>query len=371
MQTISDSVRAMLVAQGAQFDAGLDLLDDQNRFVRELTDDLERDGSDIEYHSAATVPRTCELTLSTELVWGRDRVRPWMTVTVGGVTSPRLYQGVFGLTTPSSQRGKAFDVSGFDLLQLLDTNCPGDTYVVDAGTSYVQAVRDVLEASDVGAPLLLDGTLQATTLDTPMVWALLPSDDQASWLRIINDLLAAINYRGLYADEAGTFRSGPYMLPAVRPVEWTFDTTDEHTDIVGPDWTEDQDRWAPYNWWRFVRTNMTTQPVLGDGIYEPAINATDPDATELGRIVRKPVQYVDAADQDSLVAQGDRTVAEDLGLAHTFEISVDPLPIGGHYDIVQLIMASDVGTTSRKCQVSSWTLPLDGSRGTWNLEVVG
>ena len=92
-----------------------------------------------------------------------------------------------------------------------------------------------------------------------------------------------------------------------------------------------------------------------------------PEDTLLGRIVRKPVGFLDVADQAALVAQGDQIVADDLGIAHTFKILVDPLPIAGHWDVVQLV--DEAG--SRKCQVSSWELPLDGSRGQWQLEVVG
>ena len=78
------------------------------------------------------------------------------------------------------------------------------------------------------------------------------------------------------------------------------------------------------------------------------------------------VMFFDAADQTSLVAQGDRVVSEDRQESRIFTITVDTLPIAGHFDMVRLI---DAGRNDI-CQVRSWTLPLDGSPGQWELEAV-
>lgn len=356
------AVRSLLTAASIQVSAGLELLDSSNRLVEDISDDLV--GGEVARNNYAAIHGTCTLSLTRELAWGRDRVRPYMVLS-DGITEARFNLGVFVLTTPDTRRGEelaTYEAQGYDLLHLLQDG-PGDTYVVTAGTTYLAAVQSVITASGIGATLRLDGSGQSTALLSDMVWCLTSSG--TSWLRIINDLLAAIGYRGLWANQDGELRSEPYQAPAVRPVEWSFDTADAATNLVGEDRTLAMDVWGAPNWWKFVRNGMATKPVDGDGIYFPAANASDPASTTLGRLRRKVV-FLDAANHASLVAQGDKIVAEDRQVARRFELSVDPLPIAGHFDVVQFV---DAGS-SDKCQVSSWSLPLDGSPGRWSLEAV-
>lgn len=357
-------VTTLLTGDTLSVTGGLELLNSSNQLISDISDDLV--GGSVKRANYADVHGTCTLQIARELAWGKDRVRPYMTLTANGV-SARFNLGVFICTSPKTPRGITpvfYDVDGFDLIHLLQTTGPGDTYVVTAGTSYLTAVQAVITASGVNASLQLDGTLGSTTLPTTMVWALI--SPAPSWLRIINDLLAAINYRGLWADQDGTFRSGPYQNPTNAPVEWTFDTANKTTNLIGEDRTMSADVWGIPNWWRFIRTKMTTQPTEGAGIYtvtNQSTGATSIDA--VGRTIRKVV-YLDAANQSSLVSQGDRIVAEDKQESRTFDVAMDPLPIAGHFDVVQLI---DAGR-SDKCVVTNWELPLDGSPGQWTLKAV-
>ncbi|HBJ72819.1 MAG TPA: hypothetical protein DDY88_03720, partial [Actinobacteria bacterium] len=350
-------VRSLLTGDEVGITAGLDLLDSSNAFVEDISDDLA--SGEVTRNNFADVHGACRLVISRELAWGRDRVRPYMTLTNAPLTA-RFNLGVFVLTTPDSVRGEtpaSFTASGFDLLHLLQSG-PGDTYAAESGT-YFDAIQDAWTASGIGAPLLLDGTASATTLPAAMVWALTETQP-ATWLRIINDLLTAINYRGVWMDQDGNGRSEPYVAPSSRPVEWTFDTSDLSTDIVGEQRSLASDVWAAKNHWRFVRKNMTAQPVEGAGIYTVTNASTGrTSVAAMGRTIKAPVQYLDAADQASLVAQGDQIIAKDKAVSRTFTITVDPLPPAGHFDVVQLSDAGD----SDKCQVTSWTLPLDGSQG--------
>ncbi|HET6917570.1 MAG TPA: hypothetical protein VFH56_15905, partial [Acidimicrobiales bacterium] len=324
-------------------------------FVADISDDF--DGGSITHDGFAEVAGDCSLKITRELVWGKDRVRPWMTVS-DGVNTVRFDQGVFVMTTPDEKRGEdpiTYDVTGYDLCHLLQDDI-GNTYVVAAGTTYLQAVRDVLTASGVGSTALLAGDMGATALPYTMVWGL--SDAGPTWLQVINDLLSVINYEPLWADEQGVFRSGPYADPATQPVGWTLDTSDDATNIVAPDRTLSADQYAAPNWWRFIRTNMSTTPTEGDGIYTPATNATDPAQTLVGRIVRKVV-HLDAADQATLQAQGDKVVQQDQAITRVWRGSIDPLPVLGHRDVIQV---NDAGRAD-KLVCASWTLNLDGSPG--------
>lgn len=348
----ADQVRALLTADSVEVSAGCDLIDASNVFVDDISDDF--DGGSISHDNYATVHGSCRLSITRALTWGKDRVRPWMTV--GGV---RFNLGVYVLTTPDTKRGEepiTYDVTGYDLLHLLQDG-PGDTYTVVAGTTYTQAVRDVITASGIGARVLLDGTRQDATLPATRVWAL--TGDGPSWLSVVNDLLREIGYDGIHADEDGNLRSGPFQDPAVAPSEWTFDTSDPRTNIVHEDRTETEDVWGAPNHWRFVRSRMDTQPVEGDGIYAVTNQSDGPTSIDsLGRTVRKVV-FLDAADQATLEAQGDKIVTEDRQVAHEFDLTVDPLPAMGHRDVVTLV---DAGS-SDKMPVASWSLNLNGSPG--------
>lgn len=360
-------VTALLTGDTLRVDAGLELLDASNRLVSDISDDLM--GGSVSRANYADVHGTCSLKITRQLVWGKDRVRPYMTLANSdrSVTA-RFNMGVYLCTSPETPRALdpvTYDVAGYDLIYLLQSTGPGDTFVISAGTTYLSAVQAVLSAAQTSVPLNLDGTLGSTQLPNPMVWALV--DPAPTWLRIANDLLAAINYRALWADQDGTYRSGPYLAPASRAVEWTFNTNDTNTNLIGEDRSVVADAWGVPNWWRFVRTNMSVKPVEGAGLYTVTNQGSGPTSIDyVGRTIRKVVN-LDAADQASLVAQGDRLVAEDKQVSRRFEVQVDPLPIAGHFDVVQLV---DAGS-SDKCVVTNWEIPLDGSPGAWTLEAVG
>lgn len=359
-------VEELLTAPALSVRAGLELWDADGTYVEDISDDLQ--GGEVARDNYAAVHGSCRLQLQRDLSWGRDRVLPYMVLSDGTVEA-RFNLGMYVLTTPQEKRGeepRTREVQGYDLLHLLQDG-PGDTYIAEADgtTTYLEAVQAVVTASGVNATLRLDGTAQDTVIPDDRVWVL-TEQGGASWLRIINDLLAEIGYLGLWCNHRGELRSAPYQQPSVRPVEWTFDTGNSGTDIMGQERVMNADVWAAPNHWTFVRRNMTAQPVDGAGIYLPAVNATTAEDTALGRIRRKVV-FLDAADQAALVAQGDRIVAEDTAVTRTFEVQVDPLPLAGHFDVVRLVD----GGRNDKCLVSSWTLPLDGGRGTWHLEAVG
>ncbi len=360
----------IITGDSLEVSAGLELLDQNRNLIEDISDDLV--GGKIMRDNHATIHGTCELQLARQLTWGKQYVQPYMILkrhlTPTEVVRARFNLGVYILTTPATPRGEdpvIYECQGYDLLYLLSRTGPGDTYVVASGTTYSAALQAVVTAAGVGVPLALDGTGGATTTPQARVWCLTPGVD-LTWLEIINDLLADIGYRPLYASTGGVYRSDRFIDPANRGVEWTFDTTNKATNIVGEYRVMNQESHGAPNWWRFVRMGMDAKPVEGAGIYTVTDTSDRPSSyTNMGVYIRK-VTFLDAADHASLVARGDRIVAEDKQRQRWFEIQVDPLPLAWHADVVRL---KDEGRDD-KCEVSSWELPLDGSQGTWVLEVV-
>jgi hypothetical protein len=364
-------VTALLVAPDLSVDFGVEQLDASLNLVSDISADVS--SGKVSRDCLANVHGTVDLTISRQLAWGRDRVRPYQLLSsaTAGVSSVRFNQGVFVLTSPKRTVGETpitYEVTGFDLLNLLQ--CPvGDTYVTTAGTTYLQAVSDVLTASGVGSTIMADSTLSATVLPSDMVWALTDSSP-ASWLRVINDLLASINYRGLWVDQDGRFRSEPYRDPSTRAVEWVFDVADQRTNIIGEKRTESADLWSAPNYWRFVRKAITVEPVEGAGIYTYTNQSTGASSVDsVGRLVKAPTQFLDAADQTSLVAQGDRTTTSDMSSTRLLELTTGPFPIASHFDVATLI-DPDLGGAV-KLQARSWQMDLSGADVSWVWEAVG
>lgn len=345
MLPISDAQRAALTAPAVDVDFGAHLLDGDDRVIGDLSADV-LDVS-VERAMYADVHGTCELSLTRDLAWGVDRVRPWMSV--NGFAWPL---SVFVLTSPEVEAGeepRTRRVSGFDKLWLLQ-GAVGDTYVVDAGTSYLDAIRGVLVDAGVPGGLLLQGDRQDTVLAEPAVWVL--TETGPSWLRVVNDLLGMIGYRGLWADEIGRFRSEPYIPAEERGSVWVFDTADPLTSIVGEDRSLSADVWGAPNWWRFVR-RMGARPVEGGGVY-----TVDRVA---GSAPRRRVVFLDAADQASLVSQGDRIVGQDTQATRLVTLECSPLPLT-HFDVVTLT-DPDLGLFSARGLVRRWSVDGGGVMG--------
>lgn len=348
-------VEALLIGPDPTIGFGADLLDGEDRFVEDISADL--DDASVERSMYANVHGTCDLTLYRDLEWGVDRVRLWSTVSDGDVTA-RFDHGVFLLTSPdedASETPQARRVTGMDKLWLLQRQV-GDTYVVNTGVSYLDAIRGVLTDAGVTGRLLLDGSRQATLLEEPAVWLL--TAEPVSWLRVVNDLLAKIGYRGLWVDEVGQFRSQPYQPPSELGPEWTFDLTDPQTNIVGEDRSLSADVWDAPNWWRFVR-RQSVQPTAGAGLY--TVDRVG------GELPRRKVVHLDAADQDGLKAQGDLIVTSDTQNTRLLTIQTGPLPVAGHFDIVQVV---DDDLPVDRCQARRWRMDLAAGTCEWELEVL-
>jgi hypothetical protein len=361
-----DAVADLLNADALTVSAGLELLDLNDRVVEDLSNVLV-DGT-VKRENAGTVHGSCSLTIERELAWGRDRVRPFLTLS-DGERSARFNLGVYVLTTPEQKLDPlaTWAVDGFDKMNLLQ-GAVGDTYTVAAGANVLGAVRAAIAAAGAGANVLLDPAAAAKTLASAMVWPLVETN-AATWLGIVNDLLAAVGYRGLWVDENGTYRSEPYVEPSARPIEWRFNVDDPRTTLVAEDRSVAQDVWNVPNVWRFVRRGLDVAPVEGAGFYTVRNNSDGLSSiASVGREVWSVV-WLDAVDQAALVTQGVSQVNTDKAVTAVVTMKTAPLPIAGHYDVATLADAK-LAPAPVKLQARSWELPLSGADMSWSWEVV-
>lgn len=375
MIPLSTSEAALLVGSRLDVSAGLEVLD----LALNVTSDISAEfvGGSVARNMDAKIHGTCRLALSTELAWGNVLLRPYMTVS-DGTTSARWNRGVYMVTTPETVLGDTpvtYSAQGMDRIYLLDRQV-GASYTVASGTTYRAAL--VQAFTDAGlSGYVIDGSAADYTLPTTRTWALVgdsTNPDQTTtpvtWLRVVNDLLDAVNFRAVWADENGLFRCGGYQSPAVRAPEFTFNADDATITIVGQNRTILADQWKTPNKWVFRWTNRPggMSAVEGDGIYTynlPAAHALS--ATNRGLTWTSVVDY-EAASQAVLTSLGDRRVAADLRVAKQVKVMTGPFPVAGHYDVFSYVDTAAGGTL--KVMAQSWEHDLVGGDVSWVWEVI-
>lgn len=373
----AQTIRIMQHSATMSVSIGADLLDLDMNFIEDLTPWLGQDGS-VERVMAATIHGTCKISLSKAINWGNQLVRLYMTV-YNETEGRKIPLGVFTLTSPEISTGDVpptYECTGYDRLYFLGRQV-GNTYYVPVNVSYLSAIRSALKAAGLTG-ILLDGSAADKKLPVAAVWPLVRTADDTSgdstpvtWLRIINDLLKAIGYRGLYCDEQGLYRSEPYADPSTRPPEYTFTTVTAKNPIISEQRTYSHDLHEVPNRWVFIQQNRDPAAniqVVGDGIYVVE-NKYDGITSQSHRgLVYPSVIMVDAADQATLKAQGDIVVAKDLRTAATLKFQTSPFPAAGHADMAMYEDPDNLG--SYKCQATRWNLDLGGGDMDWEWEVV-
>lgn len=244
--------------------------------------------------------------------WSDIRLRPRYTATLVDGTKLDWPRGVF---LPSSSPVKwsgdlaSVDVELFDKLLVLEEDQIDSTFSLAAGTLVTTAIRSIIEGAGETRHAIEPS---AETLAVDMSWPI-----GTKKLTIVNDLLSAINYFSLWADELGMYRGTPYVPPRARGVAWYF--KDDLNGIYDPEFTYDVDT--------FGKPNKVVLVSQGDGdtaaLTSIATN-TDPDSPisfdRRKRWVTQVTTGVDATSQSVLDGKADRIIQEAKSLAGTLEI---------------------------------------------------
>lgn len=362
---------ALLTAPDLQVDYGASLLDASLGFVDDLSPDVS--GGTIQHDNLANVHSSCTLQVSRALAWGRDKVQPYMLLSslTCGLSGVRFNLGVFVMVTPDlplSETPATFQVTGYDQLFLLQNNL-GDSLSYPVGANVLTSVKATITAAGITAPVLIDTTASTKTLTSVMTWPV-TSSDSPTYLKVVNDLLASIGYRGVWCDQDGAFRSSPYVLPSARPSEFDLQVGDLNVGIVASERVQSQDLWGVPNWYRYVANGYTVSVTEGAGQYTVQNASTGLSSqASVGRVVRAPVQYLDAVDQSSLVVQGDRLSASSMRVTEVLTLKLSPLPCAWHADRFGYLGDEALGG-DRQVVGRSWSLPLTGEDMSYVVETV-
>ncbi len=353
----ADQVRALIRDSSTlHVSSGLQLVDVNLNVLADFVDDFQ--GGSVTRDAYSTLHGTAQLVLAQELDWGTAIVRPYMTLS-DGVVSATFNLGAYLTSSPRTEAGetpRTHSIDGYDILHWLNTPV-GASYVVPAGQGYLDAAEQVLLNQGIAA-YQIDQTAAASVLPVPKVWAL---DTQTTWLNIVNDLLAAVGYLGLWSDWDGNLRMSAYDTPIARTSEW-FYSTDAAVSMLTPRRSAIHDLFNAPNKWVFYwsKDPSGAQPVEGAGVYTfQNDNVGDTSVDARGRIITAPPQQVDVVDQAALVLKASQYIDTQLQVRTTIEAGTSPNPLHWHFDRLTL----DDAELGRYVELlgTKWTLPLDGS----------
>lgn len=362
-----------LVEQASSFDTtmGLQLLDQDLNVLDDVSDGLE--GCSVSRDSFATIHASMTFTIDTPLDWGNAIVRPYMTFT--GPTSPsgpnasmNFYLGAYVTDTPQedlSEDVSSFGATGYDLISLLDDPV-GDAYSIDAGTSPLDTVAQIFMGRGF-SQYIIDQSQSNAVLASAKTYTI---DDNVTWLTIVNDLLGAVGYQGVWSDWNGVLRAQVYNTPSDRSPEWLM-TDDPAVTLLTQRRKRQRDFYSTPNHWIFYRNTSTEgdQPSDDNGFRYEFTNQVDGDTSvnaRGGRVITKVVG-VDASDALAVIQQAQQTIDADSLIPTIISIETAPFPMAWHMDRIQV---SDAGLgVALQVLASSWALNLDGSDMSWSWTV--
>lgn len=342
-------------APGVEVAAGCELLDVGLNVLADLTDVFG--GGQVRRQAFADLHGSATLTVEGPLDWGTAILRPYMILASPTITA-RFNVGAYYTSTPKTQLGEdpvTYAVEGIDILDGLNDTV-GEAYAVAAGAPYLATVEGILLQRGY-TRYLIDQSAAASVLPSARVWAM---DDNATWLTIVNDLLGAVAYQGVWSDWDGQLRVQPYASPTVRPSEWVYDVA-RLTSMLAPERSLERDYYRAPNRWVFYRSNNVDgpAPTEGNGVFT-FINQSDGHTSidaRGGRVITRPVP-LDVADHAALVAAAQVTIDADLRLKSTLAVASAPNPLHWHFDRVTIDDPA-VGSATEALS-TQWTLPLDG-----------
>ncbi len=160
---------------------------------------------------------------------------------------PEMPLGVYLVTASPEEWSATHRVLSLELhdrTTVLEQDRTEGTFTAPTGTPILAIVSSVIESA--GETIDVDAS-ETLTLGSPMVWKA-----GTSKLAIVNDLLEALGYQGLWVDGAGAFRATPYVRPAMRPIHYAIlndeagralvrELADGPQSIYSPEWTHDRD----------------------------------------------------------------------------------------------------------------------------------
>lgn len=274
-------------------------------------------GGSLTFNSNATIRSGGNIEYQGEVIdWLKHRIQPFYKIQAAGKTV-EWSLGVFIPSTPGTSYGdgaNSVSIELYDKMHILDEDKLETSYSAAKGINVTDRVRSLIRGVGETKVAVTDSE---AVLSTGMVW-----EAGTSKLRIINDLLGAINYFSIWVDGYGTWRADPYLYPYERPIAFGF--VDDASGIYDPEFVNEVDA--------FNIPNKVVCIGQSDGNAPAKIGvATNEDPKSpysylnRGRWITRTEEGVEATSQTVLDALARRYLLEGRLAGSTFDVNHAPI----------------------------------------------
>lgn len=254
-----------------------------------------------------------------DIDWSSDRVRVWWHVE-GVEPWPLATMLLDRVVRRQSATGLTYEADLLDKLTVLAQEQMG-TITYPTGAYPVDIAVALIQGAGEGA---VAATESDATLTAGLTW---PAEDSPTRLRIINDLLAAAGYRGVYCDGLGQYRIEPYVRPQDRAPDWVF--REGQLAVHSPAWERTQDGHDVIN-----RLRCLTQASGDEEPLEVMVENTNPASPysipSRGRVIARTDTGVEATSLEALQSIAQQRLVAASAPTATLTISHAPLPLPVH-----------------------------------------
>lgn len=310
-----------------------ELLNKDNVFKAELYNVVD---ASIDYGVFNDIRRTAQFTLqefaAVPIDFFSDRIRPIMVLdmpVINGKNKSKIEfpLGIFILASPErvdTDEGIVRNIEAYDLSLILVEDKVTDMYTVTAGTNYKTAIVDVLKSAGIKDYAIAD-TDSVVTRD-------LQFEVGTSKYSIANSLASNINFTPIVVDVNGTSKSGPYVLPQDRAVDYVYD--DGEQSIIMRGVTEELDTFNIPNRWIIVRTNSEEAPLRSVYTNENPLSPTS--TVNRGRVIAEYRELEDIADQAALDSYTRRIAGNASQVFGKSKFTSALMPMHDYHDVIRL-----------------------------------
>lgn len=254
-----------------------------------------------------------------DIDWASDRVRIWWEVE-GVDPWPLATMLLDRVVRREAMTGTTYHVDLLDKLTILSQEGMG-TIAYPSGAHPVDVAVALIEGAGETAIAATDSD---AALTTGLAW---PSQDSPTRLRIINDLLAAAGYRGVYCDGLGVYRLEPYVRPQDRAPVWAF--AEGELAVHSPDWERTQDGHDVIN-----RLRCLSQASGEDEPLEVVVENSNPASPysipSRGRVLSRTDTGIEATSLAALASIAQQRLLAASSPTATLAITHAPLPLPVH-----------------------------------------
>lgn len=279
-----------------------------------------------------------------------NRIKPWVRLHVPPYQDDDWVewpQGVFLLTTPARHIDAADrvtrEVEGYDGLQVLAEDLVSTRYTVAAGASYTATVSSVLAAAGLVASI----HASASVLPVAMEW-----EPGTSKLKIVNELLSAINYQSLSFDENGQAIVQSYVSPASRAPGYTY--ADDAAGLVVPEVDQELDLFGVPNQWTLCVSEPDRAALVAT--YTNTDPSSPTSVPRRGRTITDFRTEQTAVDLTALQAKVARLAFDASQVYEALEFETALMPIHSGNDVLR-VTYSGLAIDDKYAE-QSWSMPL-------------